>query len=457
VKSFTTLSSVLLVSLALAGCEKNADVASRQTESGGASGQTNHGGASSEIDKAAELIRSEVAPEEHPEIADADYAAFIAGANRFGLELGQQVVDTRSLDKTRNGVFSPLSALIALSMTYAAAEGDVANAMKTALHDELGAEKYHVAQNRMLRELASYNYEGAHTVDQTKRVEVALANSLWADRSAGIKTSFLDLMGRAYDTGVYRTDFQNAPEPSRLAINAWVEDKTRNKVNNLLKESDISTSTEFVLVNALYFYANWSQGFEQAATQKEAFDTLAGTPATVDMMHRTGAFEYRATEQYEVVLIPYVNNQLRLTLVLPKAGQFEAIRSGLSGDFLAEATSGVGSKEVALGLPRFAISTGQLELSDALAKLGFFDGGKELTGLGDQSVRISGVYQKAFVGTDETGTEASAATAVVMDVSISPEPIVVTFNRPFLFFVQAKSGLVLFSGQVVDPSSNTSS
>jgi serpin B len=424
--------------VALVGCAKNADVASGQT------------------DNAAELTRSEVPPEDNPEIADADYAAFIASANRFGLELAQEVADSGALSKTKNGVFSPVSALVALSMTYGAAEGDVAAAMKATLHDELGAEQYHVAQNRMLRQLASYGYEGKDAEGQTMRVEIAPANSLWAERSAGIKTPFLDLMSREYDSGVFQTNFQDSPEQSRLAINAWVDEKTKAKIPELLVKGDIDSTTEFVLVNALYFYANWSELFPKTSTQRENFDTLAGSSVTVDMMHRTGQFAYRATDDYEVIQIPYVHGQLHLTLLLPKAGQFETVRKSMSGDFLAEATSGLVSTEVALGLPKFEITTGQLKLKDALAALGFFDGGAELTGLGEQPVVIAGVVQKAFIGTDEAGTEAAAATAVMTVGGIPQKPVALTFNRPFLFFVQAESGLVLFSGQVVDPTSKTS-
>ncbi|MGC4069679.1 MAG: TrmO family methyltransferase [Polyangiaceae bacterium] len=394
-KSFTALSSILFVAATLVGCAKNADVASGQTEN------------------ATELTRSEVAPEENPAIDDTDYATFIASANRFGLELAQEVIDTGVLSATKNGVFSPVSALVALSMSYGAAEGDVATAMRATLHDGFGTEKYHVAQNRMLRELKSYDYEGRDAEGQTMRVEVAPVNSLWAERSAGIKTPFLDLMSRQYDSGIFQTDFRNAADESRLAINAWVDEVTKSKIPELLVKGDVDSSTEFVLVNALYFYANWGELFPKSATQSERFDTLAGASATVDMMHRTGQFAYRATDGYEVVQVPYVHGQLHLTLLLPRAGQFETVRKSVTGDVLAEATSGLVSTEVALGLPKFEITTGQLKLKGALAELGFFDGGSELTGLGEHPVAIAEVIQKAFIGTDEAGTEAAAATAVM--------------------------------------------
>jgi serpin B len=428
-----TLSSSLFVVLALGGCSNDADVA-----------ENNMGSENT-------LARSDVAPDTTPDISDTDFAAFIASANEFGLDLAQQVASTGALDKTKNGVFSPISALTALAMAYAGAEGDVAAAMKRALHDELAAEQYHVAQNRLMRELQGYNYSSLDEFGEPVRVELAPANSLWADKTAGIKTLFLDTMSRQYDAGVHLVDFRNGTESARLAINDWVEDKTKDKIKELLSKGDVDSSTQFVLVNALYLFANWQNLFMKESTSEAPFTTLNGDLVSVSTMHQTEPMLYKTTESFDVVQLPYVTGKLHLTVVLPKAGQFETVRSAVSADWLDSANSGLTSENVALSLPKFQIETAQMRLIPALEALGFFDAGSTLSGIGDEPVAISEVIQKAFIGTDESGTEAAAATAVGLATGLPSQSVVVTCDRPFLFFIQAESGLVLFSGQVVDP------
>ena len=428
-----SLSSTLLIAVACAACSNDATVAERNT------------------DTDSSLARSEVAPDTTPDISDTDYAAFIASANEFGLDLAQETVKLGALDKTKNAVFSPISALTALSMAYAGAEGNVEAAMKVALHDELAAEQYHVAQNRLMRELQSYNYSGLNPEGKEVSVEVAPANSLWAEKTVGIKTPFLDTLSSEYDAGVYLVDFKTAAESARLKINGWVEDKTNDKIKDLLQSGDVDSSTRFVLVNALYLYANWMNLFMKESTSNGTFTNLAGDSVTVSMMHQTESMLYRSADNYEVVQIPYVNGQLHLTVVVPKSGQFEAVRGAVTADWLSEANSGLVAERVALGMPKFKIETAQIKLIPALGALGLFEAGRTITGISDEAVGISDVIQKAFIGTDEAGTEAAAATAVMLAGGVPSEPVYLTLDRPFLFFIQAESGLVLFSGHVVDP------
>jgi serpin B len=432
-----SLSSTLLITVACVACSNDATVAEGNT------------------DTESSLARSNVAPDTTPDISDTDYAAFVASANEFGLDLAQETVKLGALDKTKNAVFSPVSALTALAMAYAGAEGNVEAAMKVALHDELAAKQYHVAQNRLMRELQSYNYSGLNPEGKEVRVDLAPANSLWAEKTVGIKTPFLDTLSSEYDAGVYLVDFKAAAESARLKINGWVEEKTHNKIKELLLPPDVDSSTRFVLVNALYMYANWMNMFFKTSTLDGTFTNLAGDDVKVSMMHQTESMLYKSADNYEIVQIPYVNGQLHLTIVVPKSGQFEAVRSAVTADWLSTANSGLVSERVALGMPKFKIETAQIKLMGALNALGLFDAGAILTGISGQSaepVEISEVIQKAFIGTDESGTEAAAATAVMtVGVGMPTDTINLTLDRPFLFFIQAESGLVLFSGHVVDP------
>jgi serpin B len=407
-----------------------------------------------------EWQESNVDPITTPDISDTEYASFIADANTFGLQLAQKVESSNSLT-AKNAVFSPNSAQIALAMTYAAAANDTAAAMKTTLRDNLGSAKYHAGCNRMLRELSSRNYTGKDSANQDLRVELTPANSLWAERTISVKTSFLDLLRQNYDVGVARTDFSGQPEAARQAINAWVDDRTHDRIKDLLIPGDVTGQTKFVLVNALYFYANWAELFQKSLTKSTTFHPLQGADVQVNALNSTTSLDYVATGTVEVLKLPYVTRNLWMTLVLPKAGQFESVRAGVTGAWLTGATSGMTSTRVSLSLPKFTVSTVQLDLVAPLKDLGMesaFADSADFSGFASDGgpVRISKVVQKAFIGVDEAGTEAAAATAVVGDGSaIQPEPISVIFDRPFLFFIQDKTGLVLFSGHVVDPTQSS--
>jgi len=442
-KSLRILSSLGLASAFAFGCHSPADVAARN--------DADNTDASSSQDT---VSRSDSPAVTAPEISVADYTSFIADSNSFGLGLYQQVNSDLSLTD-KNGIFSPVSAELALAMTYGGAVADTAAAMKTTLRDNLSPGLYHVACNRLRRDLLSRAYSRTDSYGYPWRIELAPANSLWMDRTFSVKTSFLDLLSQQYDTGLYRVDFANQPEPSRLAINAWVMDNTHDRIENLLQPEDVDASTRFVIVNALYFFGSWATPFDKTRTAPGSFHTLAGADVTVNMMHgMTQSLNYKSTPTAEVLQLPYTNGELWMTMVLPSSGQFEAVRSQISGAWLTDVTTGLNSTSVQLTLPKFKITTPQLKLKDSLTALGMgiaFTGPADFSGMTNEGFLISDVIQKAFIGVDEDGTEAAAATAVVGTFGLPPIPIALTFDRPFLFFIQDKSGIVLFAGQVVDP------
>jgi len=482
-------SAIFLGSLLQVACTSTADVASLSATEGGSAnvgggsanvggdssatggqGGTAQGGSSSGGSSAGgvsvaaiEVVRSALSPITTPDISDAEYASFISDSNAFGLELQQQLVATQGLAE-QNGVFSPTSAQLALAMTYGGAVGDTAAGMKTALHDNLGGVKYHAACNRLLRDLGSRNLTNVDAAGNVRHIELTPANSLWVDRTEAVKTPFLDLLGQQYDSGMRRVDFMNEWNPSRLAINGWVMDNTHQKIHDLLLEQDIDEATRFVLVNALYFYGSWAKPFAKTETQLGTFHALTGTDVQASMMHGGGFWNYKSTSSATVVQVPYVainpsiSGNLSMTVVLPNAGQFEAARAQVSGAWLSTMTQGLtATSSVNLTMPKFKIETPQLQLKEGLKRMGMASAfeSADFTGMtDDRSLYIAKVIQKAFIGVDEDGTEAAAATAVIVESIAMPGSIVpVVVDRPFLFFIQDPTGLVLFSGQVVDPTS----
>jgi serpin B len=458
----TTLTALILSSWVGVACTSPADVASKSSAEGGNGGtDTTTGGSGSSIGGSsttpqnAEEVRSDVPAVTTPDISDGEYASFITSINAFGLDLNQKLtVDSNLVAK--NSVFSPTSAQLALAMTYGGAVGATATAMQTALRDSFGDLKYHAGCNRLLRDLAARNYSTTNSAGVVvDRVELVPSNSLWTERTMAIKTPFLDLLSQQYDSGMWRVDFIGQPDPSRLAINAWVEGRTHDRIKDLLAEGDISTDTRFVIVNALYLYANWQKRFDKPSTQPAAFHLLSGSDVNVDTMHVKSNMHYNSTADVEVLRVPYITGNLWMTIVLPQAGQFEATRAQISAAWLADLTSTPNSIYVALALPKFKLETPQLQLNQPLTDLGMgpiFEQTANFSGISDEQLFISKVIQKAFIAVDEDGTEAAAATAVVGDtVSLPPTPTPFVVDRPFLFFIQDKTGLVLFSGQIVDP------
>ena len=436
-KRLSTLQILLLNGLLITACTSNGEVVQKDAAN-------------------VELTRSTVPAVNNPDITDAEYATFIAATNDFGLALYQQTNSDLELT-AQNGVFSPASAQLALAMAYGAAVGDTAAAMKSTLRDTLGSDKYHAACNRLQRELASRNGNGTTASGYPWRIELAPANSLWADGSLSVKTPYLDLLSEQYDTGLWRVDFKNQPEAARLAVNDWVLDHTHDRVQELLQPGSVDRTTPFVLVNALYFYGSWAMPrFDKAFTAPAVFHTLDGTDVNPSTMHQWDVTEpYKSTDTIEVMQLRYEGNDLRMTLVLPAAGQFEATRAQISGQWLANVTAGLTSTLVAISLPKFKIATPQRKLTRSLAALGMgitlSPDTADFSGMtDDRPLYLQDVVQTAFIGADEDGTEATAATAITISGGTAT-PTAVTFDRPFLFFVQDKTGLVLFAGQVVDP------
>jgi serpin B len=403
-----------------------------------------------------DIQRSSVGADTAPSLADADYSAFISHINKFGLDLGQQVA-SGDLKQT-NLIYSPLSATLALAMTYAGAKGETAAEMKTVLGDTFADGVFHIANNRLTRELASRVTSRPDSSGAVHKIELNIADAIFLDRSVTLESPFLDVLSRNYDTGVSRLDFIHAAEPARTMINTWVEEQTKDKIQDLLPSGSITDATRLVLVNALYFYGSWLTPFTHSATSDAAFKALAGTSVQVPTMHSELNLAYRAAEKFELAELPYEGSQLRMTIVLPAQGQFEAVRSQVSAAWLEQTVTGLQPTRLAVSLPKFKMTVGSFSLTEGLKAAGMnrlFSDNADLSGIATGlQLSVSDVFQKAFIAVDENGTEAAAATAVIIGTTSvqldPPKPFIV--DRPFLFFIRDANGAVLFSGHVVDPS-----
>ena len=352
------------------------------------------------------------------------------------------------LAATGNVVFSPASIAAALRMALAGARGETAAELAAALHlpgPEAAADG--------LRQLAAIRPGD----DLTFRAP----NVMWLESALSVLDSYLAQLSET--VSVERCDFRHAPEAARETINGAIAEQTAGKITNLIAPGLIDNLTRLVLTNAVYLKALWKSQFPAEETKQKPFYPERTAPAQTDLMHLRAGLAYHRGEGYQAVLLPYRGGSLAMTAVLPD-GPLSEFTAGLAGTaglggLMSGLLSGGTECQVDLSLPRFRVDAGFM-LKDTLQALGVrtaFTGAADFSGITrDEPVHISAVVHKAYIDVGEEGTEAAAATAVVirsLALVRKPQPdVTLVFDRPFLFaIVETTSGLPLFLGQFTQP------
>ena len=386
-------------------------------------------------------------------VDDQDLATLAAGNTSFALALYRQVAG----EGDENLFFSPYSISLALAMTYAGAAGETEIQMAETLSFRLSQEGLHPAFNALDQELASRS-EG-----EDDGFQLNIANSVWGQRGHGFLPDFLDTLALNYGGKVRDVDFRGSPEEARLGINDWVEEETAGKIEDLIPMGVIDRFTRLVLANAVYFKADWESQFEKTATSTAPFHALDGSEISVDMMRQTERFGYARGDGYQAVDLPYKGGAISMTILLPGEDRFGEFESALDSDRLEAVLRDLEDQRVRLTMPKFELEA-SLGLADTLAVMGMpnafdermaeFQGMDGLSCLAgdDECLLISDVLHKAFVSVDEAGTEAAAATAVIIGITRADpeEPINLTIDRPFIYLIRDhETGAILFLGRVV--------
>jgi len=398
---------------------------------------------------AANVAQSNLQRETHPPVLEGDVENLVNGNNTFALEL------YRSLAKQNgNLVYSPFSISLALAMTYAGARGETESQMADVLHFPLGQNSTHPAFNALDLGLAQ---RGQSTDKKQEPMQLNLANAVWAEQTYPFQQDFLDTIAVNYGAGVRLADFINQYESVRKEINRWVEDQTRNKIKDLLSDGTLNSDTRMALVNAIYFKADWLTAFDANDTHDAPFHLLDGSEAQVKMMSNGLYVPYVRGDGYQAVELPYAGGTAAMDILVPDEGNFEAFDSTLDSAAFDAILAAMQPASVQVGLPKFQF-TGEFSLPDQLSALGMTDAFDpnlaDFSGMtGDRDLFISDVIHKAFVAVDEKGTEAAAATAVIMELTGAPMfENVLIIDRPFLFVIRdTASGQILFMGRVVNP------
>jgi serpin B len=396
------------------------------------------------------LVRSDKARITSPQVKPEEVDQVVAGNAAFALDLYQAI---RAKPDVGNLFYSPHSISSALAMAYAGAEGRTESQMKETLHFPLGEPALHAAFNRLDLDLSSRSEVAAETGGKGFRLNVV--NALWGQKGYTFLPTFLDALAENYGAGLRVLDFAGGPETARQTINGWVEDQTEDKIKDLLPEDAVGPDTVLVLTNAIYFNAAWLEPFPEAATQTGTFDLLEGGQVSVPMMRQAqGRNGYFAGEGYQAVELLYEGRELSMVVVVPDKGTFGDFEKAWTADQLSETLTGLRDSKVDLTLPKFRYEHA-LDLEPVLIDLGMTDafGAADFSGIdGGGGLFIGDVIHKAFVGVDEKGTEAAAATGVSFPSSIPPGPFTVLLDRPFVFVIRdLQTGAILFVGRVVNP------
>jgi len=389
-----------------------------------------------------------------------DITAVIAGNNAFALDMYTEIKDAKDIQQDNSNIFfSPYSISAALAMTYAGARGRTEKQMAKTLYLSLPKEQLHPAFRVLEKKLKADSKEHGY--------QLSIANALWGQEGYSYLPSFLAIAKNNYGATLKEVDFIKETEKTRKIINIWVEEKTENKIAELIKPRVLSALTRLVLTNAIYFKGDWASKFEEENTQEQDFTTWSSsdnvhkTPkkVKVDMMFQKGSFKYAEDEHLQILELPYKGEYLSMIIFLPEAGyeNLEALEKDLTQKNMKDWLESLHKQQVILYVPKFKI-TSQFRLADYLKAMGIPDAFSlppaDFSGMsGKKDLFLSAVTHKAYVEVNEEGTEAAAATAVMPALtSARVHPPIFRADHPFLFIIKdVSSGSIIFMGRVSNP------
>lgn len=355
-----------------------------------------------------------------------------------------------------NLALSPYSVAVALAMTQNGAVGqtraqmlDVLAADADELNEGLNALTVHIESLAGPQERA----------DGTKaKIELAAANALFGQASMTFGQPFLDTLARDYGAGMRTVDYERATEAARTAINEWTAEQTHDRIEEIIPSGVLDALTRLVLVNAIYLKAPWERPFEKNLTADGPFHLEDGSTVTVPMMRPSdGPVALGRGDGWQAVPLPYAGGRLAMTVVLPDAGRLADVEALVVAGGLPEILASPKPEGVGLLLPKWTFRTAA-PLRDALMALGMtlpFEAGRaDFSAMTSEAdLYIAAVLHQAFIAVDEDGTEAAAATAVVVGATSAAQETPVVVDRPFLFVIHdVEHATPLFVGRVSDPS-----
>jgi len=367
--------------------------------------------------------------------------------NLFALDMYRELAAEKG-----NIFFSPWSLSYALAMTGEGARGKTAEEMSSVLH-------FSASESARRR---SFSLIDKKVNASDSGCSLHVANALWVEKSFHLEEDYSELLEKSYHARATNLDFINAGEESRRIINSWVEEKTCGKIREIIPSDVIDYLTRLILTNAIYFKGRWRREFDRNLTAKEDFFTGEGSKVAVPMMRRlddSAVFPYFESEELQVLRLPYLGDRLSMTLILPRNNDLAPLEASLDAETISRWRMELVERRADVYIPRFKVAS-NYPLNEILIKLGmptaFDDSASDFTGMSikwGRRLYISHVFHRAYVEVNEEGTEAAAATAVVIKWRcLPPKPPIFRADRPFIFMItDDQTGLILFMGRVNDP------
>lgn len=364
--------------------------------------------------------------------------------NKFAFDLYSQ------LNKYEKGnlFYSPYSISAALAMTYEGAKGQTADEMKSV---------FHFPENSILRPNFAAIYNNFNKKD--KGYKLSTGNALWAQQDYQFLPDYLATVEKYYGGKAANLDFIRESEKSRQTINTFIEQQTNDKIKDLIPQGVLNDLTRLVLTNAIYFKGTWVKQFDKADTRDQDFTTISGQKVKTPMMQLTGddaEFNYAETDNIQILEMPYDGEDLSMLILLPKESNLEVVEESLTNGKLSEWKNMLSEQRVDIFVPKFKFET-KYFMVETLSNMGMptaFTEAADFSGMdGTQKLLIQNVIHQAFVDMNEEGTEAAAATAVIVGIeSVGPRIPLFRADHPFIFIIQEKNtGNILFLGRVADP------
>jgi len=368
--------------------------------------------------------------------------AVVDANNQFSFELYSE------LNKNENGniFFSPYSISSALAMTYEGAKGKTADEMKSV---------FHFPENEILRPNFAAIYNEINKKDKSYKLNTG--NALWVQKDYPFLDTYLATVEKYYGGKAANLDFIGETEKSRQTINSFIEEQTNNKIKDLIPAGVLGPLTRLVLTNAIYFKGNWEWEFDKSDTHEQDFKIAPENIVKVPMMYMKpdkATFNYAENDDLQILEMPYKDEEVSMLILLPKE-DLESLGS-LTTEKLNEWKNSMQEQKLsAIYFPKFKFET-KYTLNENLIALGMptaFAEAADFSGMtGQKDLFIDKVIHQAYVDVNEEGTEAAAATAVVMVLTAMPQEKIFRADRPFIFIIQEKqTGNILFMGEVVDP------
>lgn len=399
-------------------------------------------------------------------------SAVTPAVNKLGLDLYREQVKCAN---GQNVLLSPFSISTALAISYAGADGKTKEEMERVLHFPSDQVTSSAAFQTLEHSLADVVKRSEKWVAEQKEeggdaapIQLSSANRLFVQQGYPLRKEFTDHAARYFTSSLAELDFKHDPDRARGIINDWVAVQTHDRITQVMPPGQPTAKTRLALVNALYLKASWAEVFDEGSTKAEPFHLNRSQEVPVPTMLARRHFGYAKERGYCVVTVPYLTGRLQLVLLVPdKTDGLAALEEKLTEQKLTDCAL-LARRDVILHLPKFKLEPATLSLGKALQSLGLktaFDlpeGSANFTRIAprtpDGYLYLGEVFHKTWLSLDEHGTEAAAATVVLMSFAAGmpskppPPPIDVRVDRPFMFAIQhVDSGACLFLGRVTDP------